>query len=91
MVATTTHARALVICRPSHRMVEYQVRNDRGYSALALASDFERAQVARLLIVAGAKIESRDHRGYTPLMHASREVIKVTFDPINYKEIGEVS
>lgn len=32
--------------------------------------------MVRLLVVAGAEIESRDHRGNTPLMHASREVKK---------------
>lgn len=67
----------MVTCRPFHRTVESQARNDRGYNALALASDFGRAQVLPLLLVAGAEIESRDHRGCTPLMHASREVIHV--------------
>ncbi|CAN0201260.1 unnamed protein product, partial [Hapterophycus canaliculatus] len=58
---------------PSFR-VNPQACNDRGYSPLALASDYGRAQVVRLLTVAGADTESRDHRGNSPLMHASREV-----------------
>lgn len=51
-----------------------QARNDRDYSPLALASDYGRSPVVRLLIVSRADTEARDHRGHTPLMHASREV-----------------
>lgn len=75
----TFHARVFVISRPSYVLVDSQARNDRGNSALALASDFGRAQVVRLLIVAGSEIESRDHRGFPSLIHAAREVKQVFF------------
>lgn len=51
-----------------------QARNDRELGPLALASDYGRTKVVRLLLTANAETERRDYRGNTPLMHASREV-----------------
>ncbi|CAN0527902.1 unnamed protein product, partial [Ectocarpus sp. 12 AP-2014] len=72
------HSVVIVVCalsaRPALAKPLLQARNDRGCTPLALASDYGRAHVAGMLVVAGAEVESRDHRGNTPLMHASREV-----------------
>lgn len=51
-----------------------QARNDRGFSSLALASDFGQSKVVLPLFTAGANLEGEDFRGNTPIMHASREV-----------------
>lgn len=66
---TCTHLHLFVFWRFS-----FQARNDRDLGSLALASDFGRIDVVRLLLAADADVEGRDCRGNTPLMHASREV-----------------
>ena len=53
------------------RLVDVEVKNDKGRTPLNYASEFDKIEIAKLLLEAGADLEAKDKDGCTPLDRAS--------------------
>lgn len=67
---------------------ELEARDKNGMTALALAAKYGMARRAQALLAAGAKVETEDDQGYTPLCWVSLFHLSADLPPDNQRGVG---